>query len=122
MTTKSIRDGVLKKLCGLCLRLPEVSEGVSFGNVAFRAGKRPFVVLDNYKGVDCIFIYVDPGQRDELLSDKRFFKAPYDPREKGLCRSLVAIDWKEMKALIETSYRQVAIARMLKALDFMQER
>jgi predicted DNA-binding protein (MmcQ/YjbR family) len=122
MSTKSNRDRVLKKLRTLCLRLPEVSEGISFGNVAFRAGSRPFVVLDKYKGTECIFLYVDPGQRDELLSDKHFFKAPYDPREKGLCRSLVAIDWKEMKALIKTSYRQVAIKRMLRALDAMPER
>ena len=108
---------VFTRLRKICLRLPEVSEGLSFGNVAFRAGKRPFVVMDHYKGVDCIFIYVDPGRRGGLLRDKRFFKAPYDPREKGLCRTLEKIDWAEMKGLILDSYRQVALARMLKALD-----
>jgi hypothetical protein len=110
-------EGVLKRLRTLCLRLPETTEGLSFGNIAFRAGKRPFVVLDHYKGVDCIFICVDQGQRDVLLSDKHFFKAPYDPHEKGLCRNLRAIDWGQMRALITASYRQVALKRMIAALD-----
>ncbi|MBL8629252.1 MAG: MmcQ/YjbR family DNA-binding protein [Rhodospirillaceae bacterium] len=112
----SRRDAVAARLRKICLALPETSEGVSFGNIAFRAGKRPFVVLDTYKGVDCVFVYVDPGLRENLLNDKRFFAAPYDPKEKGLCRSLVAIDWRQMKGLILYSYRSVALARMLKAL------
>ncbi|MBL8645227.1 MAG: MmcQ/YjbR family DNA-binding protein [Rhodospirillaceae bacterium] len=111
------RDKVAAKLRAICLKLPEVTEGVSFGNIAFKAGKRPFVVLDRYKGVDCIFLYVDPGLRGELLRDKRFFAAPYDPREKGLCRTLSALDWKQMMGLILFSYRSVALARMLAALD-----
>jgi len=107
---------VLNRLRKLCLALPETSEGVSFGNVAFRAGKRPFVVLDRYKGVECIFFYVDPGRRADLLKDKRYFKAPYDPREQGLCRTLDKIDWAEMKGLVIGSYRHVALKRMLAAL------
>jgi predicted DNA-binding protein (MmcQ/YjbR family) len=113
----SKKDAVANRLRKICLKLPEVTEGVSFGNIAFRAGKRPFVVLDHYKGADCIFLYVDPGQRETLLKDQRFFAAPYDPKEKGLCRSFAAIDWRQMKSLILFSYRSVALARMLKALD-----
>jgi len=110
------RDAVATRLRKLCADLPEVSEGVSHGNLAWRAGKRPFVVLDHYKGADCIFLYVDPGKRRELLKDKRFFPAPYDPREKGLCRSLEKINWTQMKGLVLYSYKSVALARMLKAL------
>lgn len=118
MKTKTATlEAVAKRLRKICLRLPETSEGASFGNIAFRSGKRPFVVLDRYKGVDCIFVYVDPGLRDALLRDKRFFKAPFDPREKGLCRGLQAVDWRQMKALILGSYRLVALKRMLAALD-----
>ena len=109
--------GVVERLRKICLRLPETAEGLSFNNVAFRAGKRPFVVLDHYNGNDCIFVYVDPGRRDSLLKDKRFFKAPYDPREKGLCRTLEKLDWRQMEGLIIESYRQVALKRMLAALD-----
>ena len=118
MTDKpSKTEGVLKRLRSLCLRLPETTEALSFGNIAFRAGRRPFVVLDHYKGADCIFLYVDPGQREILLRDKHFFKAPYDPREKGLCRDLKALDWTQMRALITTSYRLVALKRMIAAMD-----
>jgi predicted DNA-binding protein (MmcQ/YjbR family) len=110
-------EAVVKRLRKICLRLPETTEGASFGNIAFRAGKRPFVVLDRYKGADCIFVYVEPGLRDALLRDKHFFKAPYDLREQGLCRTLEAIDWKQMQALIGGSYRLVALKRMLAALE-----
>lgn len=103
-----------RRLRAICRALPEAFEGTSFGHIAFRVGKRPFVVLDRYKGVDCIFLYVDPGRRGALLRDKRFFKAPYDPREKGLCRTLEGIDWTEMKALVRYSYRAVAPKRLLK--------
>jgi len=71
----SKRDAVANRLRKICLKLPETTEGVSFGNIAFRAGKRPFVVLDHYKGTDCIFLYVDPGLRETLLKDNRFFAA-----------------------------------------------
>lgn len=113
----SKKRDALNRIRKICLGLPETTEGESFGNVAFRAGKRPFVVFDRYKGVDCIFVYVDAGRRDDLLADRRFFKAPYDPREKGLCRTIAKINWRQMESLIIESYRQVAIKRMLTKLD-----
>lgn len=110
-------DKVLARLRRICLKLPEVTEGASFGNPAFRAGTKSFVVLDHYKGVDCIFVYAEPGRRDALLKTPHFFKAPYDPRAKGICRDLEAIDWKELEGLILGSYRSVALKRMLVALE-----
>ncbi|MDX2143720.1 MAG: MmcQ/YjbR family DNA-binding protein [Rhodospirillaceae bacterium] len=105
--TSAARERVLARLRKICAALPDVVEKPSFGNPAFRAGTRPFVVLDRYKRTDCIFIYVDPGRREELLANDAFFKAPYDPREKALCRTLEKIDWREMQALIGESYRLV---------------
>jgi predicted DNA-binding protein (MmcQ/YjbR family) len=115
--TAAARERILARLRKICLALPEATEKASFGNPAFRAGARPFVVLDRYQGTDCIFFYVEPGRRDELLKSPTFFKAPYDPREQGLCRTLEKIDWREMRALIVGSYRRVANKRMLAALD-----
>lgn len=106
----------MTRLRSICLKLPECSEASSFGNPAFRAGKRPFVVLDRHKGADCIFLYADPGLRDELLKAPYYFPAPYDPRAQGICRTLVRIDWRELKGLIFGSYRAVALKRMLAAL------
>jgi hypothetical protein len=116
-TAGGTRHRVWMRLSKVCQSLPEVVAGESFGNPCFHAGKRPFVVLDRYRGEDCIFLYVDPGLREELLKDKNFFPAPYDPREKGLCRRLSAIDWTQLKSLLIQSYRQVAIKRMIAALD-----
>jgi hypothetical protein len=111
------RDTVLARLRKICLKLPEVTEGASFSNPAFRAGKRPFVVLDRYKGTDCLFFYVESGLRDELLTRQHFFKAPYDPRGKAICRDLEKIDWTEIKSLVLGSYKAVANKRMLTALN-----
>ena len=74
------------------------------------------MVLDRYKDTDCVFVYVEPGRRDALLKAPHFFKAPYDPRGKGICRDLEAIDWAELEGLIFASYRSVALRRMLAAL------
>lgn len=111
------RGRVWLRISQACRSLPEVVAGESFGNPCFRAGRRPFVVLDRYKGEDCIFLHIDRGLRTELLKDRAFFPAPYDPRERGLCRKLTGIDWPQMKSLVVQSYRQVAIKRMITALD-----
>ena len=111
------RQRVWMRLSKICESLPEAALGVSFGNPCFRAGKRPFLVLDHYKGEDCLFFYVDHGLRAELLKDKCFFPAPYDRGERGLCRRLSGIDWPQLKGLVIQSYRQVAIKRMIAALD-----
>ena len=79
------RERALTRLRSICLKFPECSEATSFGNPAFRAGKRAFVVLDCYKGADCIFLYADPGLRDELLKTPHYFPAPYDPRARAAC-------------------------------------
>jgi predicted DNA-binding protein (MmcQ/YjbR family) len=86
-----------------------VVEGLSFGNPTFRAGrkKRAFLVLDRYRGQDCLWFRVDPGRRDELLADPRFFPAPYDPRQTALCRTLTHPNWRQIIALIKYSYSSV---------------
>lgn len=115
-TATTSRAQVLIRLRRVCLALPETCETTSFGNPTFKAGTRPFVVLDRYKGVDCIFFYAEPGLRDVLLTSPHFFPAPYDPRAKGLCRTLEKINWRELKALVLGSYRAVALKRMLAQL------
>jgi predicted DNA-binding protein (MmcQ/YjbR family) len=69
---------LLRVLRSLAKRLPEASEGTSFGHAAFRAGKRPFAVLDHYRGVDCLCVQLDRRERARRLRDPRYFETPYD--------------------------------------------
>ena len=103
------RNNILARLRRLCLKMEGVSAAASFGNPAFRAGKkqRPFVVLDHYKGADCLWLKVDPFRRDELLADPRFFASPYDPRAEALCRTLSRLNWRQLESLVRDSYRIV---------------
>ena len=62
-------------------------------------------MLDSYKGIDCLWLRIDPGRRDELLAEPGWFKSPYDPREQALCWDLRNVDWRTAEALIRDSYR-----------------
>lgn len=113
----SSRERIWARVREICRHFPEASAGLSFGNPCVRAGRRPFVVLDCYKGEDCIFVYVARGLREDLLQDPAFFPAPYDPRERAICCKIPNIKWSQIKALILGSYRLIANKRMLSALE-----
>ena len=54
-----------------------------------------------------------------LVAAKRFSVPPYFGPSGWLAPEFQAapVDWEEVAELMETSYRQVALKRMLKALD-----
>ena len=98
----------LERMRALCLGLPETVEDRSYGNPSFKRGGKPFLVLDRYKGRDCLWLLVDPGRRPDMLAGDGWFASPHDPRERALCCALEKVDWEEMAALIATSH---ALAR-----------
>ena len=61
----------------------------------------------------------DPADRLALLEDKRFFEPWYWGARGWLALDLAAAepDWVEVAELVETSYRQVALKRQLRALE-----
>lgn len=61
----------------------------------------------------------EPPERPALLGDGRFYLPPYwgPSGWVGLDFTAAAVDWQEVAELMESSYRQVALKRMLKALD-----
>jgi predicted DNA-binding protein (MmcQ/YjbR family) len=108
---------LLTRLRQVCLGLPEVRETVKWGHPTFEAGKKMFAVLDRYDGRPCIAFRAGPEKRDELLTDERFFEAPYAAKHGWIClRADGPIDWKEVQELLRDSYRLVALKRMLAAL------
>ena len=61
----------------------------------------------------------EPPERPALLDDGRFYLRPYwgPSGWVGLDFTAAPVDWQEVAELMEASYRQVALKRMLKALE-----
>ena len=120
--TYSERDPHLGKLRKVALALPEATEVEAWGRPTFRAGTTKmfarFVHQDGH-GFAVAF-KPDPEDRPALVADdRRFYSPPYLGASGWLALDLDAapVDWDEVAELLEASYRQVALKRMLKALD-----
>jgi hypothetical protein len=61
----------------------------------------------------------EPPERPALPEDKRFYPPPYFGPSGWVALDFTAapVGWVEVAELMESSYRQVALRRMLKALD-----
>ncbi len=113
-------DPYLAELREVCLALPESSEVEAWGRPTFRAAKKMFVVFEGNDAHPYAVIFKpDPEERPALLEDRRFYSPPYFGPGGWLALDFTAavVDWVEVAELVETSYRQVALKRMLKALD-----
>jgi predicted DNA-binding protein (MmcQ/YjbR family) len=102
----------------LCLSLPETREVEAWGHPTFRAGKKMFAGF----GVDhdglTLGLKVGHERQEELLRDSRFFPTPYAARQGWVSLRIDGkTDWSEVAGLVREAYRQVALQRMLKALD-----
>jgi hypothetical protein len=113
-------DPYLSELRDICLALPESAEVEAWGRPTFRAGKKLFAVFtgDADEGFSVVF-KPEPDERPALVGDERFFVPPYFGPSGWLALDLGAatVDWQEVAELMEASYRQVALKRMLRALD-----
>jgi predicted DNA-binding protein (MmcQ/YjbR family) len=109
---------LLSRLREICLGLPEVRETTKWGHPTFEAGKKMFAVLDRYGGRTCVAFRALPERLPALLDQERFFAAPYAARHGWACLYADSpLDWREVEGLLRDSYRQVALKRMLVALD-----
>jgi predicted DNA-binding protein (MmcQ/YjbR family) len=108
---------VVQKLRSICLGLPETSEKTSWGHPNFRAGTRTFAAFEIIGGRPSIAFRLPPADVARLLRRTQFFATPYG---RNLWISLWAdrpIDWRAVASLLRSSYRTVAIKRMINALD-----
>jgi len=94
----------LERLRALMRALDHVENTVTFGNPTFKVKKRAFAVIDRYKGVDCLWLRIDPMERAGLLKQDGWFPSPYDPHKQALCVALPAIDWRKIRTLLRMSY------------------
>jgi hypothetical protein len=113
-------DPFLGDLRSICLALPETAEVEAWGRPTFRAGKKIFAVFSGSSEDQYSVIFKpDADERPALVGDARFYVPPYFGPGGWLALDLSAapVDWAEVAELVETSYRQVALKRMVRALD-----
>jgi len=108
---------VYRRARRLCLALPETSERTAWGHPNFRAGRKVFCAFEIIKGRPSIAFKLKPAQAKRALRSREFFATPYG---RGSWVSVWVdgdLHWDTVGALVETSYRNVALKRMLGALD-----
>src|SRR5262245_30491886 len=111
-------DQALKQVRSLCLALPETREVEAWGHPTFRAGKKMFAAFGGEAGELTISLKAGYERQDELLKDDRFFPTPYAARLGWVSLRIDSqTDWDEVSGLVREAYRQVALKRMLKALE-----
>jgi len=113
-------DPYLTELREVCLAFPESAEVEAWGRPTFRAGKKMFAVFEgNDRHPYAVVFKPEAGERPALLDDARFYVPAYFGPAGWLALDFTAaaVDWVEVDELMETSYRQVALQRMLRALD-----
>jgi predicted DNA-binding protein (MmcQ/YjbR family) len=110
----------LREVREISLAFPEAVEVEAWGRPTFRAGKKVFSM---YMGTDehpqAVAFKADPQEQRALIVDARFYVPPYWGPHGWLALDLPAapVDWTEVAELVESSYRQVALKRMVAALD-----
>jgi predicted DNA-binding protein (MmcQ/YjbR family) len=111
-------DRWLQKIRSICLALPEAREMVAWGQPTFRAGKKMFAAFGDEYGEPALSLKMSFERQDELLNDDRFFPTPYAARLGWVSLRIDGkTDWHEVAGLLREAYRQVALNRMLRALD-----
>jgi hypothetical protein len=103
------------KLREVCLGLPEVTERVSHGEVAFFVrGKKQFVMVDDHHhGAEHLAFWcaAPPGAQAELIATgpTRYFRPPYVGHRGWVgVRIDTDPDWTELAEVVRDAYRQIA--------------
>jgi predicted DNA-binding protein (MmcQ/YjbR family) len=96
-----------------CLGLPGAIEALAWGHPVFKAGGKMFCAFEVMKGRPSIAFRLDTKSAAAALKDVRCFASPYG---RGLWVSVwvdEAVDWKQVGAFVDESYRTVAPKRSL---------
>lgn len=118
--TYSDADPYLDDLRRICLALPEAAEVEAWGRPTFRGGKKMFAMFVHQDGHGfAVAFKPDDEERPALVDDPRFYVPPYLGASGWLALDLTVapVDWTEVAELLEASYRQVALKRMLEELE-----
>ena len=118
-------DPVLERLRSVTLALPDAAEKVSHGIPAFYTTK-VFAYYGGSVKVDgtwvrhpsAVLVLPDAGEREALVADPRCFVPAYLGPSGWVGLDLADVDdWSEVEELVESSYRNTAGPRRVRALD-----
>ena len=113
----------LERLRKMCMALPEVTERLSHGEPTwFVRDKKVFVMLSDHHHDDRLGFWcaAPAGEQDALVSahPDRFFRPPYVGGRGWLGVYLdVAVDWDEIREIVEDAYREIAPKKLIALLD-----
>jgi predicted DNA-binding protein (MmcQ/YjbR family) len=115
---------ILETLRGLCLALPETSEGTQFGNPVWKAGKKSFCSVHHHGGRLHLQFWVGSEMQTMLTFDADRYQIPAYMGHNGWINLDVEddVNWDEVAELVMISYRHFALKRMLKALEENNDR
>jgi predicted DNA-binding protein (MmcQ/YjbR family) len=118
MTFSKTTDKLLSKVRNLCLAFPEAKEVEAWGHPTFRAGKKMFAAFGDHGEGPTLGMKASFERQEELLRDQRFYPTPYAARLGWVSIRLNSkTDWNKIAGLLREAYCQVALKRMLAALD-----
>jgi hypothetical protein len=109
---------LLKKFRSLIDELPETTEGVQFGWLVWKAGRKTFTWLraESDQRLTLMF-WVGVEQQSLLIKDRRFHVPAYIGHSGWIALDVgKQCDWKEVRSLMLFSYRHFALRRMLKLM------
>jgi predicted DNA-binding protein (MmcQ/YjbR family) len=99
----------LAKLRAICLALPNTKETLTWGSPHFRVGDKIFCGIGDEKGRLAIGFKLEMDHADAVIQDPRFWRAPFVGRYGWVSMGVTPkMNWKQVKALVEESYRLIA--------------
>jgi hypothetical protein len=114
----------LTRLRRLCLGFPDAHEVEAWGEPTFRVRNKLFAMFSGSghhgAGQSAVWCKAPPGDQELMvrMAPTRFFRPPYVGPSGWVGVYLDArTDWKELKDLLEESYRMTAPKRLLARLD-----
>lgn len=120
-------DPFVERVRAMAVRYPEATEVFSHGRPVFKAGAsgKVFVRIGSMMEIPHSITFTpDPLERQTWLNDPRVWSPPYDGPSGKLAfdagvgdEDVDAADWTLIAELIDTSFRQVALRRQLRALE-----
>ncbi|MGB1697565.1 MAG: MmcQ/YjbR family DNA-binding protein [Thermoplasmatota archaeon] len=108
---------VLEEVRKRCLAYPETVEVEQFGHPWFKAGKRPFCIVSCRPALTIAFT-ADKMDQAAICQMDHFRPTPYMHQHGWVTYDVPDdVDWDLVGELLESGYRKVALARMIKKLE-----
>lgn len=111
-------SAALAKMRAICLSFPDTKETRTWGTPHFRVTDKIFAGYGDEKGVASIGFKLEMAHAKAILRDKRFTPAPYVGHKGWVSMDVSgAVDWDEVRDLVEESYELIAPKKSLAKLS-----